>query len=221
MIKMKIVEKKAVNEGKSLFIEILVIVTAFFSIVANNLIIGVDTLLAYIEAGLAILVAIIVANTVLAIETQNYTVLVNIRGLIIPITISSSFITRVAIMYPHILGHILFAVLIASIISYLASQYIRGYGIGLPILIPILSSISLAGIMISVNNLHPLLSSPVAYFISTFSVLIGLDILKLLFITKQSRILFEIGGGGFFDMLFLTGPLSTSMSLAITMILLK
>lgn len=103
---------------------------------------------------------------------------------------------------------------ISSIITWTSSSYIEGVGVGAHLLVPTLAASSISAISVELLKIKPILSAPIAYSVSTLSVLVSVDIVAATpFYLRSRRV--EVGGRGPLDLLTLSPTLSSLLSIAL------
>lgn len=82
----------------------------------------------------------------------------------------------------------------------------------LDLLIPLLTISAVSVIIVTKNNLDPLLVSPLSIVLGSFSSIIGLDLLNM---RRELGKIYVFGGNNVFDAIFLETFLAPSLSYAI------
>ncbi len=145
---------------------------------------------------------------------------VNLGGSLVPLSLS---ITITILLWLNDLigiGYV-FLLFLSIVLVFLGSNYIKGYGIGAVLLHVLLVNSGLSAIYIDYKDLNILYTVPIAYTFSVYSVLIGIDLLKVLYIKRKylyENISFEIGGLRIYDLILLSSILSPSLALALVII---
>ncbi|MCE8425881.1 MAG: DUF1614 domain-containing protein, partial [Candidatus Methanoperedens sp.] len=120
----------------------------------------------------------------------------NLRGDLIPMTISLLLVTKVN----HF--NVILGITIMTIFIHLMARPVQGLGIAVPALMPPLMA-AMVALIISPGE-----AALLAYISGTIGSLIGADLLNLNKIPYLGAPMASIGGAGTFDGIFLTGIIS-------------
>ncbi len=145
---------------------------------------------------------------------------VNLGGSIIPLSLSI-IVTVLLWMNDFIDISYVLLLFLSIVLVFLGSNYIKGYGIGAILLHVLLVNSGLSAIYVDYKDLNILYTVPIAYTFSVYSVLIGIDLLKVLYVKRkylQENVSFEIGGLRIYDLILLSSILSPSLALALVII---
>jgi uncharacterized membrane protein/uncharacterized RDD family membrane protein YckC len=142
---------------------------------------------------------------------RNTLFAVNLGGVIIPIVLSGIFIYKLRLNPIITIISVLIISLLSNQLSYIDPD--SGFFMNFPwLFIPILVSVLIAFV---IYNHQPKLAVPYAYSISTFGMLIGVDITRLPLIIENELSIGYLGGNGIFDLVFISGLFALAISLPI------
>jgi len=138
-------------------------------------------------------------------EGGEQVIALNVGGALIPILLSLYFISQIGVSLS--LG---FCFLIVTLVCFKLARPIPGIGLGIPFLIPPLVT-ALVTWTLAPKEIAP----QVAYISGTLGTLLGADVLHLLKLDEQDKILspvISIGGAGTFDGIFLCGVIAVLLA---------
>lgn len=125
---------------------------------------------------------------------------VNLGGAVIPVVLSVFLSTMVSLI------DVLIGTLVMTTIIYKISKPVKGSGMAIHLVLPPVLAAAVAFIISSSD------APIIAYIIGTFGCLIGVDILNLKKLPDLEVPVVSIGGGGTFDVIFLTGIISVLLA---------
>lgn len=137
----------------------------------------------------------------------------SITGFIIPFIFSIELILRLFTVFSSVVWDFFIGLIICIIINYLNSITYKKLGVLLlDLLIPLFTISAVSVIIITKNNLDPLIVIPFSIVLGSFSSIIGLDLLN---IRREPGKIYVFGGNNVLDAIFLEAFLSPSLSYAI------
>jgi len=156
----------------------------------------------------------------ISFRINGVTLYINIGGFIVPLVYCLELFTRMTLLYgTKVVVASMLCLIITFMSLYYSSRYIVGYGIGLPLLLPIVLVSSFTLIFLHLLRIDLIIAPPFATTIGILGTIIGVDMVKTIKISLRRRQSFELGGGGLFDVIVLSGFFSSHLTLILLIIL--
>ncbi len=149
------------------------------------------------------------------VRNRSVELALNIGGALIPLVISITIITLLAMSDTVFLPASAVVTLLTMIIVYRLARIVDNIGVVVPTLIPAIISSSTSLIIVEALGKPLVYAGPIAYVAGCLGTLIGADILKIKDMIDSGASNISIGGLGSFDGIYIAGLLSVVITLVL------
>lgn len=145
---------------------------------------------------------------------------VNLGGFCVPLIVSLDLYARLVYCCWGLALPVVVSSLVVAVLVFLSSRDYVGRGIGVPVSLPVFLAAGFSAMIAYYYGLPWLYAAPIAIVIGVWGVVLGADVLKVLYIRRRrgSSSRYDLGGAGLMDIVFVSSALSPSIGLAVAVI---